>query len=196
MRFPHLHVASSYSAHYGVAPPHELAQAAAADGARILACTDRDGLYGAVKHVAACRHHGLAPVLGVDLAVLAPAPARRGGGAGGRGDPPPRASGRVVVLAVGGTGGAGYAALCRLVSAAHRDHDRHGAHPVGVSPLLLARHVRRAAAGGAPGLIVALGPRSDVGGLLAGRHYAPARAALRGWQRLLPRRRDAQYRVG
>ena len=185
MQFPHLHVASAYSAHYGVAPPHELAGTAAAYGARILACTDRDGLYGAVKHVVACRRHGLAPVLGVDLALLgAPAPSRRS--AGRRTTPPPRAIGRVVVLATGGNGGAGYAALCRLVSAAHRDHGRNGAHPIGLSPLQLARHVRRAAPAATPGLIVLLGARSDVGALLARRHYAPARAALRQWQRLLP----------
>ena len=52
-RFTHLHVASAFSAHYGVSWPEELAQAAAADGADALACTDRDGLYGMAKHVQA-----------------------------------------------------------------------------------------------------------------------------------------------
>ncbi|WP_238694176.1 PHP domain-containing protein, partial [Kocuria sp. HSID17582] len=79
MHFPHLHVASAFSAHYGVARPEELAATAAEQRAEILACTDRDGLYGAVKHVLACREHGISPVLGVDLALLG---AGRVGGAG------------------------------------------------------------------------------------------------------------------
>lgn len=40
--FPHLNVASAFSSHYGVSWPAELAAAAAADGAEVLACTDRD----------------------------------------------------------------------------------------------------------------------------------------------------------
>ena len=67
--FAHLQVASAFSAHYGVSWPAELVQAAAADGQRLLACTDRDGLYGMAKHVSACREHGIAPIVGVDLAV-------------------------------------------------------------------------------------------------------------------------------
>ena len=87
MRFPHLRVATAYSAHYGVARPQELAQVAASHGAQILACTDRDGLYGVVKHVLACQQHGVAPVLGVDLALLGPVAAssgKRAGAATGR----------------------------------------------------------------------------------------------------------------
>ena len=33
-----------------------------------LALTDRDGLYGAVKHAVACQAAGVAPILGADLA--------------------------------------------------------------------------------------------------------------------------------
>ena len=66
--FPHLHVSTAYSAHYGVDRPEKLVEQAAADGAWALACTDRDGLYGAIKHVAACIEHGVTPILGVDLA--------------------------------------------------------------------------------------------------------------------------------
>ncbi|MEV8156853.1 DNA polymerase III subunit alpha [Kocuria salsicia] len=188
MHFPHLHVASAFSAHYGVARPEELAATAAEQRAEILACTDRDGLYGAVKHVLACREHGLSPVLGVDLALLG---AGRAGVAGTRGGQrrrplPPRVLGRVVVLATGNNAGAGYAALCRVVSAAHRAHDRHQGHPIGLTTAQLARHVHRAAAHGKPGLVVLVGPDSDVGKLLAGRHYQPARTALERWRRVLP----------
>ena len=51
MWFPHLHVASAFSAHYGVARPEELAETAAGQDAQILACTDRDGLYLSLIHI-------------------------------------------------------------------------------------------------------------------------------------------------
>ena len=51
--FPHLHVASAYSPHYGVTMPEAIVYQAAAAGADFIALTDRDGLYGAVKHVRA-----------------------------------------------------------------------------------------------------------------------------------------------
>ncbi|ASE10597.1 DNA polymerase III subunit alpha [Kocuria rhizophila] len=234
MWFPHLHVASAFSAHYGVARPEELARAAAGQGAEILACTDRDGLYGAVKHVLACQEHGIAPVLGVDLALLRepvqhagapggarpragstpqrggavrpggnPVPARGNGSGpgsgsagpvrpgsaaarGGRRTAAPRVVGRVVVLATGHDGGSGYAALCRLVSAAHRSHDRAAASPIGLTAAQLARHVHRAARSGEPGLVVLVGPDSDAGRLLARRHYRGAREALNRWRARLP----------
>ncbi|GAA1547898.1 DNA polymerase III subunit alpha [Actinomadura kijaniata] len=91
----HLHVASACSPRYGVAAPEALVRRAAEMGMDLLALTDRDGLYGAVRHVAACREHGVRPVVGADLAA---------------------GSGRVVVLAAGARG---WASLCRLVTAAH-----------------------------------------------------------------------------
>lgn len=93
--FTHLHVASSYSMHHGVSDPDQLVQAAAEHGATALALTDRDGLYGAVKHVRACARQGIAPILGADLDL--------------------GEHGRVTVLA---RSGGGYADLCRIVSAA------------------------------------------------------------------------------
>ncbi|GEO95441.1 DNA polymerase III subunit alpha [Kocuria turfanensis] len=166
MSFPHLHVATAFSAHYGVSRPSVLVAAAAADGAEVLACTDRDGLYGAVKHLGACREHGIDPVLGVDLALYGP----------GR----ERVLGRVLVLAAGGTAGAGYAALCRLVSAAHA-----GGGPPGVDPDQIAAHAVRPGCTG-PLLSVLLGPASDVGQELAARRYRAGRAALARWRARLP----------
>ena len=57
----HLHVASSYSLRYGTATPRALAARAADLGMPTLALTDRDGLYGAFKHVQACANAGIKP---------------------------------------------------------------------------------------------------------------------------------------
>ena len=65
--FAHLHVASSYSLRYGMAPPAVLAARAAQLGMPALALTDRDGLWGAFKHVQACADAGIKPLLGADL---------------------------------------------------------------------------------------------------------------------------------
>ncbi|MCU1539248.1 MAG: polymerase subunit alpha, partial [Arthrobacter sp.] len=96
MSFTHLHVSTAFSAHYGVSWPDELAAAAAADGATALACTDRDGLYGTVKHLKACMAAGLDPIVGVDLAVF-----------DDDGDLRTQVGGRVLVLAHGHNNGAG-----------------------------------------------------------------------------------------
>ncbi|MGO0576407.1 DNA polymerase III subunit alpha [Ornithinimicrobium panacihumi] len=82
--FVHLHVASSASMRYGASHPDQLVRRAAELGQSALALTDRDGLYGAVRFVRSCREEGIAPVLGVDLALGAGDVLRAaGGGAGG-----------------------------------------------------------------------------------------------------------------
>jgi DNA-directed DNA polymerase III (polc) len=159
--FPHLHVASAYSLRYGTAFPADLARRAAEHGADMLALTDRDGLYGAIKHVQACAEHGLAPIVGVDLALAA---GDRGGSrAGQRPEAPER---RVVVLARA----EGWSHLCRLVTAAHAGE--RGAPRV--TPELIAEH--------AAGLFVLLGPSSDVGQAVAARRDQQARALLDRWR--------------
>ena len=65
--FIHLHVASAFSGHYGVTRPEIMVEAAASRGESALAITDRDGLYGAVKHIGACLKMGISPIAGVDL---------------------------------------------------------------------------------------------------------------------------------
>ena len=85
--FVHLHVASGYSMQYGASTPAALVERAAAWGQPALALTDRDGLYGAIRFVQACSAAGIAPVLGVDLAVRAPT----GNGSGGPGGSRPGA---------------------------------------------------------------------------------------------------------
>lgn len=158
--FIHLHVASAFSSHYGVDWPDTLAIAAQDGGADALAITDRDGLYGVPKHIAACQRAGIDPILGVELATL-----------GSDGD----VSGRVVVLAHGHNNGAGYSALCRLVSTAHT-HTK-----VGVTPDEIATHL--VAESGPIGTVL-LGPLSDVGCSVGSRR--DGLPLLRAWLRVLP----------
>ena len=149
-QFTHLHVASSYSLRYGTATPAALAARAASLGMPALALTDRDGLYGAFKHVQACADAGIKPLLGADLAVSQ--------------------GSRVTLLA---TGRQGWGSLCRLVSAAHAADDDVPA----VTLELIAEH--------AAGLVVLLGPASDVGQAVAARHPDLARRALDRWRHLV-----------
>jgi error-prone DNA polymerase len=160
--FAHLHVASSYSLRYGTASPAKLAARAAELGMPALALTDRDGLYGAFKHVKACADAGIRPLLGADLAL--------------RGGP---VTGRVTLLA---TSRQGWASLCRLVSAAHAASGAAAAGPgddrddaPAVTFSLIAEH--------AAGLVVLLGPASDVGQAVAARRKDEASRALARWRR-------------
>ncbi|MFI1867003.1 DNA polymerase III subunit alpha [Streptomyces jumonjinensis] len=160
--FTHLHVASGYSARYGASHPHALVQRAAERGMSALAVTDRDSVAGVVRFAKAAGERGVRPVLGVDLAVEAlvpvrphrrPAPVR--GGAHLQ-EPPLR----ITLLA---RDARGWAALCRLTSAAH-------ARPVDGFPVVSWEALRRHAGSGAgsgpgggpgSGLIALLGPLSE-----------------------------------
>src|SRR5215218_2571126 len=176
MSFTHLHVSTAFSSHYGVSWPEELAQAAAADGASALACTDRDGLYGTIKHLKACMAAGIDPIVGVDLAVY-----------DDDGDHHTKLAGRVVVLARGNNNGAGYRALCRLVSDAHAHTSGKsgGVVPVAVTRAELASrtldpHTLK------PVLMVLIGPDSDVGRAMGGRRYLRPRTLFKQWLDAMP----------
>jgi error-prone DNA polymerase len=202
--FTHLHVASSYSLRYGTATPADMVARAAELGMQSLALTDRDGLHGAFKHVSACADAGIKPLLGADLAlsgvretppvlhtsrtppVSGSASFKDGAGlkdtaglrdtAGLKNTAGLRdgaglkdtAGARVTLLACGRVG---WASLCRLVSAAH------AASPgsPSVTRDLIARH--------AEGIVVLLGPASDVGRAVAARLAGTATEALRRWHR-------------
>ncbi|MDT7537251.1 MAG: error-prone polymerase, partial [Actinomycetota bacterium] len=185
--FVHLHVASGYSLRHGASHPHVLVQRAAEHGMDTLALTDRDGMYGAVKFVTACRSAGIRPVFGVDLAMApvtlgdpAPPEPRRGRRTPARGgtfidDSLPR----VVLLA---RDGRGWAALCRLVSATHLAGERGSP----VSSLdLVAEYAGSAALAGSIGVL--LGPASELGRALAGRRPDVARQHLDRWRDVLGR---------
>jgi error-prone DNA polymerase len=147
--FVHLDVRSCFSLKEGAFTPEQLVVHAAAAGMPAVALTDRDGLYGAARFVAACAREGVRPVLGASITVRAP-------------EREPDA--HVVLLAEDDTG---YANLCRLLT---------DAHLLGVrgDPWVATEQICAHAAG----LTVLLGPRSHPGRLaLAGRTDAAAALA-------------------
>src|SRR3954454_22543955 len=91
----HLHVHSHFSFGIGVSSPEALAEAAAQRGFRALACTDTNGVYGAVEFQRACAAAGVRPILGAHLV----------------------ADGQEAVALVVDEGG--WAALCRAITAIH-----------------------------------------------------------------------------
>ena len=190
--FVHLHTASGYSLRYGASTPSALAQQATLHGQQALALTDRDGLYGAVKFLNACSQTGVAPILGVDLAIepsgYLPMSSDRARNISGR---DPSASGlstrksparggawihanhpRVVLLA---RGAQGWASLCRLVTAAQLSGERG-------KPLT---NFDQIAANGA-GLVLMLGPESEVGRALQMRRPDIATRIADQWRELFP----------
>ncbi len=223
--FVHLHVASSSSMQYGASGPADLVAAAAADGQRILALTDRDGVYAMVRFARACAQAGVAPVLGVDLAIEEERPpafgvlsqdvrgarpprggvAWGGGALGGGVRRTPVRGGlpvddyrpRVTVLARGAAAGlldgAGWARLCRLVTATHLRGIR--GRPV-ATRASIAEHAsgrvsgcgigRATGPGAGAALVVLLGPDSDVGRALVARRVARAEELLGRWREALP----------
>ncbi|MFM6939061.1 MAG: PHP domain-containing protein [Rhodoluna sp.] len=145
--FTHLHAASAFSGHYGVTRPETMAESVAASGGDALAITDRDGLYGSIKHIGACLKLGISPIVGVNLAILDEA-----------GSP----IARTVILAHGHDGGHGWAKLCAIVSAAHASRGKTGQlrkeAQIGIKRSQLASLI-----GESGGCTILLGPDSDVG---------------------------------
>ncbi|MFL6004487.1 MAG: DNA polymerase III subunit alpha, partial [Nocardioides sp.] len=183
--FAHLHVASGYSLRHGASHPHALVERAAEQEMDTLALTDRDGTYGAVKFAKGCLAAGIRPVLGVDLAYRPPTvvdrvetrPRTPVRGGAYRDDRLPR----VTLLAnAGGKGGgrAGWAAICRLVSAVHLSGERG-------SPVADLETIAPHLAGG--DVLVLLGPGSGLGAAATRRRDDLALAALAAWQELVPR---------
>ncbi len=195
--FVHLHVASGYSLRHGASHPHVLVERAVEHGMDTLALTDRDGVYGAVKFARAARSAGIRPVLGVDLALEPtgllspptmvhpslrvrsnPSSSRQQPAKGGATVDPRHP--RVTLLA---RDKAGWAALCRLVSATHLRGER--GKPVSTLELV-AEHVRAATDAGG-GLLVLLGPGSEVGRALTARRPDLARVVLSRWREVVDR---------
>jgi error-prone DNA polymerase len=168
--FTHLHVASAFSGHYGVTRPEQMAEAAVASGFSALAITDRDGLYGAVKHIGACLQLGLAPIIGVDLNIF---------------DDDGSSLGRCVILAHGNNQGAGWATLCKIVSVAHERRKSASSNSssgskkdIGIGRRMLSELM----ANGNCTLLI--GPDSDVGRQVVAGNRTMASALLENWHGL------------
>jgi error-prone DNA polymerase len=133
-----------------------MVEAAGDLGFTALAITDRDGLYGAIKHIGGCLVVGISPIVGVDLPVL---------------DEDGSSLGRVVVLAHGGNKGLGWASLCAVVSKAHQKGKIQGFG------------IRRSQLAGLVGsnCTVLLGPTTDVGRATLGRSKTLAAKLLKEW---------------
>ncbi|MGW7063561.1 DNA polymerase III subunit alpha [Streptomyces sp. NPDC054904] len=158
----HLHVSSGYSARYGASHPRDLVQRAAEREIGVLALTDRDTVTGAVRFAKAAAAAGIRPVFGVDIAVAPHFPPATG--STGRLRTPVRGGAHVVEPPLRVTllarSAAGWARLCRLVSAAHGGA---GDGPPVVSWETLGQYADK-------GLLVLLGPVSEpVRALSAGR---------------------------
>jgi error-prone DNA polymerase len=97
--FVHMDVRSAFSLKEGAFVPEHLAQLAAALGMPAVALTDRDGLYGAARFVAACQAAGVRPILGASLTL--------------------RERGRDAPVVLLAQDDRGYANLCRLITDAH-----------------------------------------------------------------------------
>jgi DNA-directed DNA polymerase III PolC len=115
----HLHVHTHFSFGIGVSAPDVLATAAAERGFRALACTDTNGVYGAIEYQRACDAAGVRPMLGAHLVTE---------------------DEETVALA---TDERGWGALCRAISAIHwgeangrRADGRTGGRADGLSALL------------------------------------------------------------
>ncbi|MBA3658807.1 MAG: DNA polymerase III subunit alpha, partial [Gemmatimonadales bacterium] len=91
----HLHAHTHFSFGLGVSSPEVMAEAAATRGFRALACTDTNGVYGAIEFQRACDAAGVRPILGAHLV---------------------QGSEETVALA---TSERGWGALCRAISRIH-----------------------------------------------------------------------------
>ena len=65
--FTHLHTHSHFSFGQGASSPESLLKAAATRGFSALACTDTNGVYGAVEFQRAAEELGIRPILGAHL---------------------------------------------------------------------------------------------------------------------------------
>jgi error-prone DNA polymerase len=108
MPYVELHAHSAYSFLDGASQPEELAARAAELGYDALALTDHDGVYGSLEFAHAAKHFGVRAITGAEVTLV--------GGA------------HVTLLA---ESAAGYANLCRLLTAAHAGtRPKEGAPPL------------------------------------------------------------------
>ena len=66
-QFVHLHVHSTYSPMRGVSSLEELCTVTQQQGSSVLAVTDTNGIYGAIRFIQLAKQQGLRPILGAEL---------------------------------------------------------------------------------------------------------------------------------
>ena len=169
-RFTHLHCASGYSFKYGTALPEALVARASELEMPALALTDRaelGGLAGAIRFTQACSKADIAPILGSDFLIAPPVIIRsprttpvKGGLQVEKRYP------RATLLATP----AGWRHFIRLISATEEG-------------LLTRENLARYG----KGLILLLGPDSDVGRHIAANRADLAEQALNEWSEYFPR---------
>src|SRR5258707_8466358 len=119
-----LHAHSAYSFLDGASQPEELVVRAAELGYEALALTDHDGVYGSLEFAHAAKAFGVQPITGAEVTL---------------------ADGSHVTLLV--QTAEGYANLCRLLTAAHKDTRPPGRETEPVPPALDVRLLERSNAG-------------------------------------------------
>ncbi|HNM98147.1 MAG TPA: PHP domain-containing protein, partial [Marmoricola sp.] len=179
--FVHLTVASGYSLQYGASHPHVLVERAVEHEMDSLALTDRNGVYGAVRFAKACAAAGVRPILGVDLAFSAEPPPIKTTRTPARGGAYRDA--RLPRISYLASGKAGWAALCRLVSAVHHQ----GRTAQQGDPIVTFDLIEQHLANAGEHVLVLHGPHSPLGGLIGKRREDLAAAELARWRSLLPR---------
>ncbi len=108
MTYVELHAHSAYSFLDGASQPEELAARAAELGYEAFALTDHDGVYGSLEFAQAAKHFGVRPITGAEVTLAGEA--------------------HVTLLV---ESAAGYANLCRLLTAAHAaTRPKEGAEPL------------------------------------------------------------------
>lgn len=173
-RFTHLHCASGYSFKYGTALPEALVARAAELEMPSLALTDRaelGGLAGAIRFSQACVKQNIAPILGSDFLIAPPVTIRSASVQSSRapvkgGAHVEKKYPRATVLATP----AGWRNFVRLISATEEG-------------LLTRENLSRYG----KGLILLLGPDSDVGRHIAANRADLAEKSFDEWSEYFPR---------
>ncbi|NDF02016.1 MAG: DNA polymerase III subunit alpha [Actinobacteria bacterium] len=165
MPYVHLQVASGFSFKYGSAQPNQLVERAATFGMPALALTDRNALAGAIRFTQSCQRAGITPIIGCNLEVAPTRKTKAASTPAKGGNFVENNFSRVTVMAT--SQNHGWRNLVKMVS--------------GVEEQLLtyenfAQH--------SAGVLLLLGPNSDVGRALASRRIDQAKAALNRWREL------------
>ena len=141
--FIHLSCASAFSFKYGTAQPRQLVERAAQFGSPALAITDRDSLAGVIRFVQATQEFGIAPIVGINLAL-------------DKSNNKSTSKFRATLLA---QSDGGWRSLCRLLSALREDRKNSSAPILNLAQLPdLSQYTKN--------LILLHGPESSIADLI------------------------------